>query len=317
MKMTELDRALGMLDQAFDATPQAFSDQVDKTLRMLKDEKPKPSFPLRTAVILALTFVLLCGVAYALFTMQGQDWYFENRFPAYKEIEPEKYHAMIRHVETDIPQVLSQDPQNLLTVSIQDYSWSREQNILSLSFAARAVEPEQYELFSFYQMDVDGAYVTEPSDQNTGIYVEDEDNRSVHWFSTDKGFGPAQEVMLDPDKQLLVVDFSGYRVWIGNSDVQMPMTGYDVFTGADGASVCFMQFDLNKLNENWIAEHIKDPAVRKTLNARAKQVNAAMDEATDSEDFLSLRMNYQVYPYANDTFGQPANGSIVFKLKRK
>ncbi len=285
------------LDKAFDVTPQLFSDRVDKTLSSLESDKPVRKLTFRMAALAAAALLLVCGVAYAIVYMQGQGWYYDNRLTYYREYEPEKYKAIIDNIETEIPQTLNQDERKLLEVCVQDYAWAQEEGVFTLSFAARTVQSDKYELLSVYQMDVDGACVSDNTEDEQP-YSDDAESSSVHWFWTEKGHGPAQSVMQNPEKQLLVVDFSNYSVFIGDSDVQMPMKSCDVFTGNDGASVCVMEDDLN-----WLG--------------RTRQVNDAISGAIDEEGLLTLRLDYQVYPFEDNELGEPSRGSVAFKVNMK
>ena len=89
------------LEQAFGPTPAAFSDRMNRTLLTLKEEEPMKKSIGRTLLLTALLALLLCGAAYAAVT-QGQAWYYQNRFTAYQEYEPEKLDAIMRNLTTDI-----------------------------------------------------------------------------------------------------------------------------------------------------------------------------------------------------------------------
>ncbi|MBE0601424.1 MAG: hypothetical protein IH607_06515 [Firmicutes bacterium] len=221
-----------VLDRAFGPTAQLFTDRIDDTLYSLKEAAPVNAkrFTLRTALIAALILLLLCGIAYAIVAMQGQEWYYDNRFTTLQEYHPEKHQAIMDNLQTEVPQEESYDEQGLVSVTVQDYAWSAGQNLFTLSVAARPVKEELYELYSFFALDPDGA--------NVGVIdPDDPESRLEHWLWTDNGFGPPQEVMRDPNKQLLLVDFSHWKATIPGTDIGILVYSMDDFIGEDGASV--------------------------------------------------------------------------------
>ena len=68
------------LDRAFGDTPAAFTERINQTLARL-DDRPRRIPRLRAALIAAAVLALLCGIAYAVI-VQGQAWYYNNRFTA-------------------------------------------------------------------------------------------------------------------------------------------------------------------------------------------------------------------------------------------
>lgn len=229
------------LDRAFSPTPQIFTDRVDDTLHALKEDVPMKRLTLRTAMIAAFIVLLLCGMAYAVIAMQGQEWYYQNRFTAYQEQEPDKQQAIIENLQTEVPQQPGGNAQELLAVTVQDYAWVQEQGLFTMSIVARAKDTDNYELYALWDLDVDGSYGSE-------IDPDDPDSRTEHWLWTHKGYGPPKTVMNDPSKRLLLVDFMDYNVFIGDTDERMPSHSFDNFIGEDGASICVMEFDLNELD---------------------------------------------------------------------
>ena len=85
------------LDRAFGDTPPAFTERMNQTLAQLED-KPRRIPRLRAALIVAAVLALLCGIAYAVI-MQGQAWYYNNRFTAYQEHEPQKHQAIMDNLQ--------------------------------------------------------------------------------------------------------------------------------------------------------------------------------------------------------------------------
>ena len=256
------------LDRAFGATPSVFTDRIDDTLLTLKEERPVKRFTIRTAIIAALIALLLCGIAYAIVSMQGQEWYYQNRFTAYQDHEPQKHQAIIEILQTEVPQKDSGDEQGLINVVVQDYAWAAEQNVFTMSTAARVNDDSKYELYSLWELDVDGSWGSE-------LDPDDPEVRTEHWLWTSKGHGKPEDVMLDPSKQLLLVDFGDYRVFIGDTDVEMPGASFDTFIGEDGASICVQEFDLTQL----------DP---KAIHARYDEQLAQSVPSVDKGDYQTL-----------------------------
>jgi len=305
MKRDDLDRAYG-------PTPQVFTDRIDDALRSCKEDEPVnvKRFTKRTAVIAVLIALLLCGIAYAIVATQGQEWYYNNRFTAYQEHEPDKQQAILDNLQTEVPQEESSDAQGLINVVVQDYSWAAEQNVFTLSIAARALSDAEYELYALWDLDVDGCCVST-------IDPNDPDSRTEHWLWTPNGCGLPEDVMNDPSKQLLLVDFCNCHVWIGDSNVEMPGWSFDNFTGEDGASIWVMEFDLSRLDPEAIRENLKDEAQEYTDRglAYAQEVNAAIAANTDADGLLTLRINYCVYPFIDGEVGDPTEGTLTFKVK--
>ena len=102
------------LDRAFGNTPPAFTGRIHQTLAQLED-KPRRIPRLRAALIVAAVLALLCGIAYAVI-MQGQAWYYNNRFTAYQEHEPEKHQAIMQNLQTDLPQAKVEDPEIAIAI---------------------------------------------------------------------------------------------------------------------------------------------------------------------------------------------------------
>jgi hypothetical protein len=299
------------LDRVYGPTPELFTDQIDDTLHALQEDAPMNAkrFTLRTALVAALILLLLCGIAYAIVATQGQEWYYNNRFTAYQEHEPEKQQAILDNLQTEVPQEESADAQGLVAVTVQDYAWSNEQKLFTLSIAARTTHETGYELYALWDMDADGMYGDTPDPENP-------DARTEHWIMTPKGFGLPENVMENPSDQLILFDPRGGSIWIGNSSVEMPGWSIDYFTGEDGASVWVMECDLSLLDEEAIRSLAG--ATQEDIDhllAYAKKANAAIAENTDADGYLSLRVEYLVYPFSQGELGKPAQGALTFKVK--
>lgn len=308
-------------DRAFKQTPEVFTQRVQRTLLTLKEE-PMKRFTLRTAVLAAAILLALAGVAYAAIQL-GQGWYYNNRFTAYKEHEPEKHQAIMDNLQTGITQQISGPAADLVTIKVQDVAWAEEKDVMTLSMLATPKDDKAHELHSAWSMDVDGANVGE-------IDPDDEESRLHHWLWTDKGYGLPEEVMMDPSKQLLLVTVD-YPMYIGDSQAEMPSSSSDIFTTPDGPVMMVYEFDLSMLQPETIdaiyakvkvpegqdeTEYLK---MIEEVKARLKGAGTAAAEAilthTDEEGYLPLRFTFKVQTFQNDTYGEPVPGEVNFRIK--
>lgn len=274
MRSDELDRALG-------ATPRSFADRMDRTLLELKEEKEVKRFAFRTVLIIALVTALLGTTAFALVS-QGLEWYYSNRFTAYRELEPEKYAAIMDNLQEQPAQTPVDDPQ--VRIAVTEVSWAREQNVLVVSLEASAADPEHTELHPRWNLDADGSYVGK---KNLAPYADDEEARTEHWLWTEAGYGPVAE-MVAPGKQLLLLETGS--VCLG----ELPLLG-------DGSSM-----------DAYVAE---DGTVHTVLEIRLAE--GALDAAAQA-DAVTLRIPYTVTPYTEDDEQLCCggrSGEVQFELK--
>ncbi len=267
MKLDEFDRSFG-------DTPRVFTSRIDDTLLKLKEDVPMKRFTIRTAILVALILLLLCGIAYAIVVFQGQEWYYNNRFSAYQEHEPIKHQAIMENLQTDVPQEKSQDTEGLVTMTMQDYSWVKGE-LFTLSMAARPNDPKEYELHPMMALDTDGLYGGAEPDP------DDPESRTEHWLWTEKGFGLPENVMIDSSKKLLLLDFDTSGVLIGDTDVQLPMSSSDTFVGEDGASIGVLMIDLRWLDDEYIRSQYQPQA---TQNADTPGTYEALRPSVDGYD---------------------------------
>lgn len=277
MRSEDLDRAVG-------ATPQAFAERMDRTLHDLKEEKEVKRFAFRTAALVLAAMLLLGTTAFALVS-QGLDWYYDNRFTAYKELQPEKYDAIKKHLTSDVEQQgWSGDDVN---ISVTEMSWAEEANILVVSLTAEAVDPDTYELHPFYNLDADGAYVGED-----GVIdpAEDGEDRAVHWLWTEKGFGPVEE-MIAPGKTLLLLECGSILLENDHGDL---MNSWDEYVDENGRVHCVMEVEMDD-----------------EKMARMKA------EDTDGDGTVTLCLTYRVVPYTeddNELYLGGVHGTMRFQL---
>lgn len=186
------------LDRAFGNTPPAFTGRIHQTLAQLED-KPRRIPRLRAALIVAAVLALLCGIAYAVI-MQGQAWYYNNRFTAYQEHEPQKHQAIMDNLQ--IVTLQEQTEGTPVRVTVQDAAWVPQEKLLTVSLRAVEADPQTQELHPMWNLDPDGSYVGDDAE----ALAEDEEARSEHWLLTEKGFGPVREMMNDGSKELLLFE---------------------------------------------------------------------------------------------------------------
>lgn len=314
------------LDRAFPQTPRVFSERIDQTLRYLKEEQPMRKITFRAVLVAAMVTLLVAGAAYAVISL-GQEWYFNTRFTAYQEHEPDKHKAIMDNLQQDIAQAASGEAGQLVTFKILDASWAQEQNVFTLSLASSALSPGEDELHAYGDLDQDGAWAPEP-DPN------DPDIRTQHWLATGKGFGLPQDTMTDPAKRLLLLDIWG-EFYIGDTQVAMPMWMSDQFTTPDGPVMGLFEFDLNQLDDDKINANYENAPLpegtdkaefernQKDLQGRQLQRAKAMREAiaanTDEKGFLTLRFPYRVWPFdlEKNALGEAVDGETVFQVKIK
>jgi hypothetical protein len=315
------------LDRAFPETPQAFSERIDQTLRRIKEEKPVKKITLKAVLVAALITLLAAGAAYALVSL-GQEWYFNTRFTAYQEHEPEKHKAIMDNLITDIIQENTGDAAKLVDIQVQDASWAKEQKVLTLSYAAILQNPDEYEMYALWELDQDGSWTPQ-------LDPDDPDSRTEHWLFTHHGYGIPKDVMKDPAKRLLLID-PMREVYIGQTDVAMPIWMSDILTSPDGPVICLQEFDLKQLEDAEIRkdyegrtepvgwskaeggdyqQYLKDEETR--LLKRAADMRAAITANTDKEGFLHLRMPYELWFYdlEKNDLDRSITGEITFKVK--
>lgn len=284
------------LDRAFGETPPAFTERMNQTLAQLED-KPRRIPHLRTALIAAAVLALLCSIAYAVI-MQGQAWYYNNRFTAYQEHEPQKHQAIMDNL-----QIVTQQEQTEGTpvhVTVQDAAWVPQEKLLTVSLRAVEADPRTQELHPMWNLDPDGSYVGDDEE----ALAEDEEARSEHWLITEKGFGPVREMMNDGSKELLL--FEADRVLLGTPDNAVEILGngssMDSFVGEDNAVITVLKIELPWLDESYDAQVMAregmEEAQKERLVTQAQKAREALSAQAGGE--LSLCVPYEVSTYVED-----------------
>ena len=309
------------LDQAFPETPKGFSERIDQTLRTIKEEKPVKKLTVRTILIAAAITLAVSGIAYAVITL-GQEWYYNTRFTAYQQNEPDKHQAIMDSMQTDIPQESNGTAANLVDVKVQDASWAGERQVFTLSLTASAKDTGKYELHSLSEMDGDGLYAA-------SIDSGDPESRNVHWLWTSKGYGLPNDVMADPDKRLLLIDLMR-DLYIGETATVLPGYMTDVFTTDEGPVMAVHEYDLKLADTAEVEKMFRDIEIpegidealfildnkqqKERLMLQAEAAKQAIEDNTDGEGYLSLRLPYSIIPFQNDEFGEAMEGAANFKV---
>lgn len=290
MRSEDLDRALG-------ATPAAFADRMDETLRGLKEEKRMKRMAFRTIAVFALVIAALCTTAFALVS-QGLEWYYSNRFTAYQEYEPEKHSAIMEHLQTEVKQAPVNDPE--ISILIEETSWAPEQKILVISAVAAPANPETAELHPMWNLDADGAYV---SKEHLGLYADDEEARGEHWLWTASGYGPVKE-MTAPGKALLLLDTGS--IFLDDIRLLGDMSSVDAYVTEEGAVHTVIEVRLEDFFDPTYADKVQlqidsSPDSAELWRSRLAEVERVRQIISEDEDgVLTLTLPYTVTAYSDD-----------------
>lgn len=232
------------LDRAFGPTPDLFTRRIDQTLQSLKEEKSMKRFSIRVALIAALLLALLGGIAYALIS-QGLEWYYNNRFLAYQENQPEKHEAILHHLQAVAHQQLPEDA--LVDVEVREASWAAEQKVLVISLAAVPKDAQRFELHPQWNLDADGGYVGADA---LDSYADDPDARAEHWLWTEKGFGPIDEAMQNPTRQLILFDAPTACLCMAGREMSMALSScsMDGYVSESGEVMTVLEIALDWLD---------------------------------------------------------------------
>lgn len=309
------------LDKAFPETPKVFSERIDQTLRTIKEEKHVKKYTIRTMLIAAAITLAVGGIAYAVISF-GQEWYYNTRFTAYQEHEPDKHQAIMDNMQTEIPQRSNGAAAGLIDLKVQDASWVKEKQVFTLSLTAKVQDNGKYELHAMSEMDGDGLYAA-------SVDAQDPESRNVHWLWTSKGYGLPKDVMADPGKQLILIDLER-DLHIGETATVLPGYMTDVFTTDDGPVVAVHEYDLKLADTAEVEKMFTDVEIpegidealfkqdnqqqKERLMLQADAVKQAIEDNTDGEGFLSLRLPYIVIPLNNNEFGEAMEGAAYFRV---
>ena len=281
MKRTELDNA-------FPETPELFSRRIDQTLQQIQEGKPEKKFALRTAILAAAILLLLSGIAYAVINL-GQEWYFNHRFTNFQTNHPEKHQAILENLQEPPTQKNQGKASDIIAFQVVDAAWAKGQGVFTLSVSATPILTDKDELHPLGALNGDGCYDAKPN-------PDDPDIRTEHWLSTEKGFGTPDQVMLHPDKRLLLLDLWD-TFYIGDSDTALPMWSSDQFTTRDGPVMGVFELNGGMMKEQALQEAIK--------------------KATTPAGLLPLRFPYKVWTLDNSDLRMLAEGEVNFQVQTK
>lgn len=307
----------GRLQQLYPPMTEDFARRMDDLLCSLPPEKEETKvkrFALRTVLIWAVLTALLCATAYAVITY-GMDWYYNNRFTAYQEHEPEKYAAIMEHMQSGLPQTA--EGCDLVDIQVAEASWAGEENVLVVSLKALPADPAVYELHPMWNLDPDGAYmgkdyIPDPSG--------DSEERADHWLWTEDGFGPVDQ-MIRPGKQLLLLEADD--VQLDGLTLFGDGSSMDSYVGEDGAVHTVLEVQLPLLGEDYEADMRRqmqeNPAYAALLEERLEKELACRQLILDDEDgVIQLTVPFRVTPYTDDDqalYQGGETGLVHFDLK--
>ena len=267
-------------------------------------------------LIVAAVLALLCGIAYAVI-MQGQAWYYNNRFTAYQEHEPQKHQAIMDNLQIVTRQ--EQTEGTPVRVTVQDAAWVPQEKLLTVSLRAVEADPQTQELHPMWNLDPDGSYVGDDAE----ALAEDEEARSEHWLLTEKGFGPVREMMSDGTKELLL--FEADEVLLGTPDNAVEILGngssMDSFVGEDGAVITVLKMELPWIDEGYEAQVMAhegmEEAQKERLVTQARAAREALSAQNGGE--LSLCVPYEVSTYVEGDdaalYSGGVKGWVSFRIR--
>ena len=305
------------LQQLYPPMTEDFARRMDDLLCSLppqKEETKVKRFALRTVLIWAVLTALLCATAYAVITY-GMEWYYNNRFTAYQEHEPEKYAAIMEHMQSGLPQTA--EGCDLVDIQVAEASWAEEENVLVVSLKALPADPAVYELHPMWNLDADGSYVGEGGAADP---ASDGEDRAIHWLWTKEGFGPVEE-MIQPGKQLLLLDTGDVLledfVLLGDG------SSMDSYVGEDGAVHTVLEVQLSLLEEDYEASMRKqiqeNPEYASLMEKRLEKELACRQMILDDDDgVIRLTVPFRVIPFTEDDMALylgGEQGKVTFDLK--
>ncbi len=289
------------MENAFGQPPAEFKQGMEHALRQVKEEKTVKKFTARTLILAAALVLMLCGIALAVSSTYGVEWFLKERYAD----PPTLPKDFSNQVQSDIPQ---ENVDGFADVIIQDAAYLNDQkyypNSFQLTLSAVVKDLAKYEMHEEFSLNTDG----DTSERN-----------DVDWLWTDKGYGPILEMMADPAKQLVFFD-SG-EITMGTKDgFRMPMYSEDTFLDEDGTVRDYIIMTMNDLDPAWLkpyfdaqgTQEAKDFLAKGLENAQAYQ--AAKAKYTDENGLTTLVFSYAVWEYP-DWQNSRHEGYVTFKVK--
>lgn len=171
----------------FGEAPQGFTLRMERTLSGLP-EKRRPRRSGRAILLAACLTLLLSGAALAAVQSGGLKWFYEKVFHA-----PPMLKDAMEDIQDGLPQRAEHPLLDLWVESAvwlpKDYDLNYPEDVtLEILTLAFPKDPGRYELHPMDKLDPDGL----------------RDEREEDYLETEKGFGPVEEMMADPRKELLL-----------------------------------------------------------------------------------------------------------------
>lgn len=259
----------------FGQTPQDFYLRMERTLIGLKEEKTMKK-GISGALVAVLVLLVLCAAAFAAVQSIGLDWYYKNIYsnrPLPSNVD--------QAIQNDITQT-SEHP--LLDMKVESAVWlpkgydanSPEDRLLEVLISVKPKDPALYEVHPWFSMNADGL----------------RDERKEDYIQTPKGMGPVQEMMIDPNKKLLLYGGLNDLPFTVNN-MPIPHSVYDYSHDPEGNVLCYFSCILND-------------AFFARMKTHANTGNMITIDYKDSS---------WLYNAKGDTKGKTQEGSITFQVK--
>ncbi len=293
------------MENAFGQPPAEFRQGMEHALKQVKEDKTVKKFTARTLILAAALVLMLCGIALAVSSAYGVEWFLKERYA-----DPPKLPGDFSdQVQSDIPQT---NINSFADVAIRDAAWLDETydesraNTFQMTFRAVLQEAQKpkYEMHEAIRLNNDG----DTSERN-----------GVDWLWTETGHGPIPEMMNDPQKQLALFEPLGFT--LGTPDgFAMPGAGEDSLHTQDDSLMYNLFINLNWLDPAWLENtyrpmESKDAqALLQTLLENAEEYRKAKAQYTDENGLTTMVLNYFVWEYP-DWENARHNGYLTFKVK--
>lgn len=229
------------LQNLYPTMEEAFAQRMEQMISTLpgkQQEQSSKRFVLRSVLVGVLIAVFCMATAYAVIHY-GLDWYYRTRFTAYQEHEPDKYAAIMEHLQSGLSQTAAGD--DWVHIQVTEASWAAEERVMVVELTATPRNPAAYELHPMWNLDADGAYVGEGGAENP---ASDGEDRAVHWLWTKDGFGPVEQ-MIAAGKELLLLDVGD--VYLNGILVLGDGSSMDSFLAEDGMVHTVLEIRLDML----------------------------------------------------------------------
>ena len=304
------------LQKLYPPMEEAFAQRMERMIHGFpaqKEDATVKRLTLHAVLIWALLAVLCMATAYAVI-QYGLDWYYDTRFTAYQEHEPEKHAAIMGNLQSVLAQSVTGDER--IHVRVTEASWAREEQVMVVALTATPKEPETYELHPMWNLDADGAYVGKGGTEQS---ASDGEDRAVHWLWTRDGFGPVEQ-MVTPGKQLLLLDTG--NVHLNGNMVLGDGSSMDAFVTDDGVVHTVLEVRLDMLEDSYeetmrqqIAQMPEYAAYMEERLAANLEIRRAILEDEDGKITFTVPFTTTLYTEDDEQLYQGGqDGEIAFEL---